>query len=100
MKFVDVLRRYHISPLKYDDDVLLQEKDYMCLLKMLVKYAEMKKQFGPGINYEVDPRLFRKVEALKKNALFEPEEADVMDCLMEQTDSSVVKDEENSDKEI
>ena len=92
MRFVDVLRRYHISPLKYDDDVLLQEKDYIDLLKILVKYAVMKSEFGTQVNFQVEPRLLRKVESLKKNSIIEPEEVDVMDCLMETSESLVLEE--------
>ena len=90
MNFAEVLRRYHIEPLSYGDGMPLQEKDYLDLLKLLVKYEAMKAEFGAAINYQVEPRLLRKVESLKKNSLIEPEEADVMDCLMEQNNAAVV----------
>lgn len=85
MKFTDVLQRYHIAPLKYDDDKILDEKDYFELSKILHKYVFMKNKFDNNfLDFEVNENLVKKVEHTLKNSLMDLSEEDIMDILMEQ----------------
>lgn len=82
MKFVDVLERYHISPLKYEDNTVLDEKDYANLYDVLSKYFFMKRCFNsnvPKINLE---EAEKKVDFLKKNSLIEITEEDILDLIV------------------
>ena len=42
MQFKDVLKRYHISPLQYEDNTELNERDYYSLFVFLQKYYTIK----------------------------------------------------------
>ena len=43
MNFKEILQRYHVSPLQYDDGVELQESDYVDLYVVLMKYYFIRK---------------------------------------------------------
>ena len=92
MKFTDVLKRYHISPLKYEDDRMLVEKDYIDLFKILTKYFVMK------FSYEDIKKMFdelnKKKEFVLKNILLDLSEEELIDILMGQN-TSVVIDKNN-----
>lgn len=90
MCFKEILQRYHIAPLKYDDGVELEERDYVNLFTILSKYFTIKQKVE-GCNLPViKEHLIAKVESAIKNSLvpFEPEE--LMDILMEQTTKEVL----------
>ncbi len=93
MKFTDVLKRYHISPLKYEDDRMLVEKDYIDLFKILTKYFVMK------FSYEDIKKMFdelnKKKEFVLKNILLDLSEEELIDILMGQN-TSVVIDKNNT----
>ena len=91
MKFEDVLRRYHISPLTYDDGSSLKENDYINLLKMLYKYAFVKNKFGANIHLDIGESLLAKLSFVEKNSLIPLGEEEFMDILMEQKLEQVVK---------
>lgn len=88
MKFVDVLKRYHVSPLKYEDDRILVEKDYMDLFKMLMKYFVMKSSYDDM--KKILDELSKKKEFTLKNILLELSEEEMIDVLMGQNTSIVV----------
>ena len=80
--FKDILKRYHISPLQYNDGVELEEKDYNDLYKMLLRYYAVRKLTE---NYEppkIDKTLLDKMNKNFESSLipFEPEE--LFDILM------------------
>ena len=83
MKFVDFLRRYHISPLKYEDERVLIQKDYMDLYIMLSNYFKMKEILGKFKNEDlINEQAVKSIEFAMKNSLIEPDEAEIMDKLM------------------
>ena len=85
MDFREVLRRYHISPLQYDDGVLLDEKDYYDLAVLLMKYYYSKQKLGCNSRIPKIPEaLQKKVENHMKRSLFEVDIESIMDVLMEQ----------------
>ena len=80
--FKDILKRYHISPLQYNDGVEVEEKDYNDLYKMLIRYYAVRKLTE---NYEppkIDKTLLDKMNKNFESSLipFEPEE--LFDILM------------------
>ena len=82
MIFKDMLKRYHISPLQYQDGVELEEKDYNDLYKMMLRYYAVRKLTE---NYEppkIDKTLVDKMNKSFESSLipFEPEE--LFDILM------------------
>lgn len=91
MKFEDVLKRYHISPLQYEDGTLLRENDYIDLLKILNKYAYVKSKTGTDFKFLVPATLMKKIEFAEKNTLIPISEEDMMDILMEQNSNSVIE---------
>lgn len=98
MKFTDVLKRYHISPLKYDDDRLLVEKDYFDLFKFLMKYFTMKMSYDEV--HKLFEELSRKKEFTLKNLLLEISEEEMMDILTGQNTSIVVNENIIKDSKI
>ena len=88
MKFTDVLKRYHVSPLKYEDDRILVEKDYVDLFKMLMKYFVMKSSYEDM--KKIFDELSKKKEFTLKNILLELSEEEMIDVLMGQNTSIVV----------
>ena len=85
MKFNEILRRYHVSPLKYEDGTELEEKDYRELYKILSKYYYIR-----GELYKGDERLIRRLDSNVKNAIIPLEPEEQMDVLME-IDNEVIK---------
>ena len=90
MKFNDVLKRYHISPLKYDDEKPLNDNDYINLAKILTRFIAMKNETGTEINVSIPQSTLNKIGFVKKNTLIPISEEDLMDILMEQ-DTELVK---------
>lgn len=84
MKFIDVLRRYHISPLAYGDGSLLEEKDYMHLFKFLNCYMIMKGNFDISSLDKCNKQILERIKSLKKRLLIPLEEEEVMDIVMKQ----------------
>lgn len=84
MKFTDVLERYHISPLKYDDDTVLNEKDYLNLFQILLKYILVKNCMGEKIDTTINESLIKKMESAFKRALIPFSDFELLDILMEQ----------------
>ena len=89
MNFQDVLKRYHISPLKYEDNVLLNEKDYKDLYKMLTRYFVIK---GVSWNFLIQETndLQKKVERIFNNTLIPFTEEEMMDILTDQYEEAVL----------
>ena len=98
MKFTDVLKRYHISPLKYEDDRFLVERDYVDLFKILIKYFVIKS------SYEDVKKLFdelnRKKEFVLKNTLLDLSEEELIDVLMGQNTNVVIDKCDSSNSNI
>lgn len=88
MKFTDVLKRYHIAPLKYDDNRILVEKDYLDLFKILMKYFVMKFSFEDMKS--MFDELSKKKEFTLKNMLLNLSEEEMIDILMGQNSNIVV----------
>ena len=82
MKFIEFLRRYHIAPLKYDDDRLLVEKDYEDLFVMLTRYEKARELCGCDIKQPLDESLIKSAEFSIKNSIISPNICDIMDILM------------------
>lgn len=88
MKFTDVLKRYHIAPLKYDDNRILVEKDYLDFFKILMKYFVMKFSFEDMKS--MFDELSKKKEFTLKNMLLNLSEEEMIDILMGQNSNIVV----------
>ena len=82
MTFKDMLKRYHISPLQYQDGVELEEKDYNDLYKMMLRYYAVRKLTEDYEPPKIDKTLVEKMNKNFKSSLipFEPEE--LFDILM------------------
>lgn len=88
MDFKDILKRYHISPLQYDDGTELNESDYNSLYIILSKYYAVNSYVGKRT-----PKLedySKKIENHCKRCLIEPDVDEVMDILMGQTGGTVL----------
>lgn len=83
MQFKEILMRYHISPLQYEDGVQLEERDYLDLFKILQKYYAIKQITENSDIPQVNKDLMNKVIKTNEKSLipFEPEE--LMDILMQ-----------------
>ena len=85
MCFKEILKRYHVSPLKYDDNTELGERDYFSLFVILQKYYTIK-----ALNDEkfkipvVDESLIVKVQKDKEKSLLPLSEEEQMDIIMQQ----------------
>ena len=90
MDFKDILQRYHISPLKYDDNTLLTESDYFELSNMLLKYYYSKKILGCQKLPKISDKLINRVDNHCKRSLLDIELTDLMDILMEQEGGNVL----------
>jgi GH15 family glucan-1,4-alpha-glucosidase len=89
MEFKDILRRYHISPLQYDDGVELNESDYNSLYQILTKYYTVNSYLNKRVP-KMDVTINKKIETYMKRSLIPPETEEIMDVLMEQVDSKVL----------
>ena len=89
MEFKDILRRYHISPLQYDDGVELNESDYNTLYQILTKYYMVNSHLNKRVP-KVDSTIDKKIENYLTRSLIPLETEEIMDILMEQTDSKVI----------
>ena len=90
MKFTDVLERYHISPLKYEDNTVLEEKDYSSLYDVLRKYFKMKKYLNNRVNEVCDSEITKKIDSLTKNSLIPATEEEIMDTLLNVSGKNIV----------
>ena len=79
MEFNDVLMRYGISPLRYEDGKVLTEKEYAMLFRMWMNYrfcVADEKIFTP------DKERMKRVMQSEKKMLFPLEETDKIDMMM------------------
>lgn len=90
MEFKEVLQRYHISPLKYDDDTLLTESDYFDLANILLRYYYSKKIMGCQKLPKITDNLIKKVDNHCKRSLLGIDLESLMDILMEQNGGNVL----------
>ena len=90
MEFREILKRYHVSPLKYDDDVELSESDYNSLFNILSKYYAAKEYLGCRVP-KIDVNTVRnKIENYCKRAVIPPTVEEIMDILMNQNKGAVL----------
>ena len=89
MEFKDILRRYHISPLQYEDGVELNESDYMTLYQILGKYYAVNSYLNKRVP-KTDTNVLKKIENYCRRSLITPEVEDVMDVIMEQKGGKVL----------
>lgn len=92
MNVKEILQRYHVSPLQYDDGVELQESDYVDLYVLLMKYYFVKQRLGSGRVPKIPDNLINKVESHCKRSLLPITEEDCLDILMEQTGGKVLNE--------
>jgi len=90
MEFREILKRYHISPLKYDDDTELSESDYGFLFSILSKYYIAKQCLGNRVPKIDEEGMRNKIENYCKRTLVLPEIEDLMDILMNQNKGAVL----------
>ena len=93
MKFTEFLQRYHISPLRYEDGTVLEEKDYRDFFMLLVKYDAVTRGF-PSVGDLLD-ETEKKVDFVRRNGLLPMEDAEILDMLMEQDSNPVLNRESN-----
>jgi len=93
MKFKDILSRYHVSQLHYDDETELSEKDYSDLFSFLLKYQMVIKNSTElsSLISENDKKLIRKFEFAMKNSLYPLDEIELMDIIFGQNTNNVLK---------
>lgn len=90
MDFKEILKRYHISPLKYDDGSELNEQDYSQLYLILQKYYFAKVECGITRVPQIPDYLKTKVASLKKRSLLDVTLEDIMDILMEFNEEKII----------
>ena len=91
MCFKDILKRYHISPLKYDDNEELSERDYFSLYTILQKYYTIKALNDDKFKIpSVDEVLVQKVIKDKNKSLIPLTDEEQMDILMKQVIKEVL----------
>ncbi len=89
MEFKDILRRYHISPLQYDDGTELNESDYNLLYQILNKYYTINSYLRKRVP-KLDSSINQKIESYIKCSLIPPETEEIMDILMEQESPKIL----------
>ena len=91
MQFKDVLKRYHISPLQYEDNTELNERDYYSLFVFLQKYYTIKALTDNKFKMPVvDDVSVQKVIKNKEKSLLPLSEEECLDMLMNQKTKEVV----------
>ena len=91
MCFKEILRRYHISPLKYEDNEELSERDYFSLFIILQKYYTIKAMNDEKFKIPVvDESLIVKVQKDKEKSLLPLSDEECMDVLMRQYKSLTI----------
>lgn len=95
MTFKEILMRYHISPLQYQDGKELEERDYLDMFRMLLKYYNIRNVTEGFDIPKVDAMLMKRVVKNYETSLipFEPEE--LMDILMQKKGEMVNETETN-----
>lgn len=84
MEFKELLQRYHVSPLRYEDGTELVEKDYKNLYLILKKYFIAQKMILNKDEPAISQNLISKAEKNNECSLISPDVEDIMDILMEQ----------------
>ena len=85
MCFKEILKRYHISPLKYEDNVELGERDYLSLFIILQKYYTIKSMNDERFTIPtIDESLIIKVQKDKEKSLLPLSDEECMDIIMQQ----------------
>ena len=85
MCFKEILKRYHISPLQYEDGVELGERDYFSLFVILQKYYTIKSMNDEKFKVPIiDESLIMKVQKDKEKSLLPLTDEEQMDIIMQQ----------------
>lgn len=85
MCFKEILKRYHVSPLQYEDGVELDERDYYSLFLILQKYYTIKELNDEKFKMPaVDEFLINKVQKDKEKSLLPLTDEECMDIIMNQ----------------
>lgn len=90
MEFKEILQRYHISPLQYQDGVELNESDYFNLAELLLKYYYSKNIMGCTKIPKITDVLKKRVTNHCQRSLLGFELEDLMDILTEQTGGNIL----------
>ena len=91
MQFKDILKRYHISPLRYEDNSELSERDYYSLFVFLQKYYMIKSITDNKFKMPViDDSLIQKVIKSMEKSLLPLSEEECLDILMNQKTKEAV----------
>lgn len=90
MQFKDVLMSYHVSPLMYDDGVLLDERDYNDLFMLLLKYYTAKYYTDGSKIPSIPDGLIDKVKRNIKNSLIPFTDKELLDILTEQNRKEII----------
>lgn len=89
-EFKELLQRYHISPLQYQDGTELNESDYFNLAEMLLKYYYSRNIMNCTKIPKISDNLRKKVTSHCQRSLLGFELEDLMDILMEQNGGMVI----------
>ena len=95
MKFDDVLRRYNVSPLCYEDGTRLAEKDYVKLFSMWMNYRFVTRR---ECTFSPDRERMARLVNWEKKMLFPMEDGDKMDIMM-RISPLVISGDENKAEE-
>ena len=83
MAFKEILKRYHISPLQYEDGKELTERDYLELFKFLMKYYCIRGIFDKNFVIPSVPMdSMDKVKRCAEKSLLPLTEEECLDILM------------------
>ena len=88
MQFREILKRYHVSPLKYEDNSELNERDYLSLFTLLQKYFCIKSIFDESFEMpSVSKESMDKVKRCAEKSLLPLTEEECLDILTRQKPS-------------
>ena len=90
MEFKEILQRYHISPLMYEDGTKLTESDYFDLANMLLRYYYSKSLMDSQKLPRINDTLINRVKNYCNRSLLGIDLECLMDILMEQTGGNVL----------
>ena len=91
MCFKEILKRYHVSPLQYEDGVELGERDYYSLFLILQKYYAVKELNDEKFKVPVvDESLIKKIQRDKEKSLLPLTDEECMDIIMNQKSKEYV----------
>ena len=90
MEFKEILQRYHISPLQYQDGTVLTESDYFDLANLLLRYYYSKSLMDCQKLPKINGTLIKRAQDHCKRCLLGIDLESLMDILTEQKGGNVL----------